>query len=253
MEERLNFVFVHGGHQAGWVWDECITALRLQGGPRVGATLALDAPGCGSKQGRNTEGLGIAEVVQEFLDDIQEAGIRKSILVGHSQAGSVMPMMIQQRPELFCRAVYVSAGAPLPGRSIAQMIGRSLRGTVEDEVGYPMDPDTVSVADRLATLFFNDMTDDQVRAFTAKFGKDHWPANTYTDPVVNYDGLDNVPATYVLCLQDFALPLHWQQTFADRLGAKRLARIDAGHQVMNTRPHALAEILLVEAELGQNT
>ena len=48
---------------------------------------------------------------------------------------------------------------------------------------------------------------------------------------------------------DFAL-LHgggqgdwvWDQTIA-----AIAARIDAGHQAMNTRPHALAEILLAEA------
>jgi pimeloyl-ACP methyl ester carboxylesterase len=35
---------------------------------------------------------------------------------------------------------------------------------------------------------------------------------------------------------------------AERLCAQRLVRIDAGHQVMNTRPHALAEALRLEAE-----
>ncbi|MFD2134238.1 hypothetical protein ACFSLT_01475 [Novosphingobium resinovorum] len=39
----------------------------------------------------------------------------------------------------------------------------------------------------------------------------------------------------------------WQERFADRLHARRLHRIDAGHQVMNTRPEALAEVLLAEA------
>ncbi|MNC99561.1 hypothetical protein D3C83_178940 [compost metagenome] len=40
----------------------------------------------------------------------------------------------------------------------------------------------------------------------------------------------------------------WQETFADRFHAQRIIRVDAGHQVQNTRPHALAEILRQEAE-----
>ena len=39
----------------------------------------------------------------------------------------------------------------------------------------------------------------------------------------------------------------WQERFAARVHANSTPRIDAGHQVMNTRPQALAEILLVEA------
>lgn len=38
-----------------------------------------------------------------------------------------------------------------------------------------------------------------------------------------------------------------QEIFAERLGAGRRVRIDAGRQVMNTRPHALAEVLRHEA------
>jgi hypothetical protein len=41
----------------------------------------------------------------------------------------------------------------------------------------------------------------------------------------------------------------WQAIFAERLRVKRLLHIDAGHQVMNTRPEALAELLRVEASL----
>jgi pimeloyl-ACP methyl ester carboxylesterase len=51
----------------------------------------------------------------------------------------------------------------------------------------------------------------------------------------------------VICLRDGILPVSWQEVFATRLQASRRVRIDAGHQVMNTRPEALAEILRYEA------
>lgn len=59
--------------------------------------------------------------------------------------------------------------------------------------------------------------------------------------------LDKVPATYVLCLRDNILPTVWQEKFTGRFHADKIVQIDAGHQVMNTRPHALAEVLLREA------
>ena len=43
------------------------------------------------------------------------------------------------------------------------------------------------------------------------------------------------------------LPVAWQEIFAERLRVERRIRIDCAHQAMNTRPHALAEILRLEA------
>jgi hypothetical protein len=68
-----------------------------------------------------------------------------------------------------------------------------------------------------------------------------------------YGHLRGLPARYVVCLQDATLAPLWQEILrtAACYGA---IRVDAGHQVMNTRPHALAEILLLaaaESEAGE--
>lgn len=253
MTSSLNFVFLHGGGQAGWVWDECISALRAQAGDRIGAVLALNAPGCGEKRNRNTENLVMADVVRELIADIENAGLSDVILVGHSQAGQPMPMMARLRPDLFRRLVYVSCSAPLPGQSVSQMIGKSIQGTNADEVGWPVDPASTSMEERFALMFCNDMSDKQTKDFLGKIGKDTWPLKTYAESAWHYDDLDAVRATYVLCLRDQALPAAWQEIFARRFGVERIVRIDAGHQAMNSRPQALAEILLVEATATVNS
>jgi len=61
------------------------------------------------------------------------------------------------------------------------------------------------------------------------------------------DHLEATPASYLICLRDAVLPVSWQTVFAGRFKASRLVRLDAGHQVMNTRPHAVAEALRHEA------
>jgi len=63
----------------------------------------------------------------------------------------------------------------------------------------------------------------------------------------SFDNLGAIPASYVVCLRDGILPVAWQEIFATRLKTAEQVRIDAGHQVMNTRPHALAEVLRLEA------
>ena len=127
------------------------------------------------------------------------------------------------------------------------MMGSGLQGANSSEVGWPLDPKTSSVAQRYSLMFCNDMHEPRKSEFLCKLGKDMWPLQTYASSSWIYDHLDLVPATFIVCLKDLSLPPAWQEIFASRLKARKIVRIDAGHQVMNTRPEALAEIIRYEA------
>jgi len=242
----IDFAFLHGGGQGGWVWDETIAALRQQTNGEV-RTFALDVPGCGVKRGRDTAELTVDDVTVELLSDLTNAGMEDIILVGHSQAGTIMPRLTQMRPDLFRRLIYVSCSSPLPGQTILQMMGTCLHGESEDEVGWPTESKARDVRERYPRMFCNDMTEAETAAFLAKLDRDAWPMKSYAETNWRYDHLDHTPATYVVCSRDGILPVAWQEKFADRFKARRVVRLDAGHQAMSTRPHALAELLLREA------
>jgi pimeloyl-ACP methyl ester carboxylesterase len=242
-KQATDYALLHGGGQGSWVWEETIAALGLQTAGSFGRALALDVPGCGTKRGRVTDAIGPDEVAAELIQDILTAGLRDVVLVGHSQAGTILPLMIQQRLDLFRRVIYVSCMAPLAGQTNLALMGLHLRGVKADEVGWPVDPATHTYEQRYTAMFCNDMDSRDTATFLAKLGSDSWPARTYSATDWRYDGLGGVPATYVVCLRDEALPAAWQMTFATRVHASQIVRIDAGHQVMSTRPHALAEVL----------
>lgn len=247
-----DFAFLHGGGQGGWVWDETIAAMKVQAGegqagPGAHRFLALDAPGCGAKRGRDTSGYAFADTTRELIADIEAAGFRDVVLVGHSQAGMTMPHMAELAPTgLLRKLVYVTCSAPLPGMTTLDQMGHCRHGENPEQVGYPVGPGA-SMEERYRLMFCNDMDEDAAAAFLGKLGKDGWPASCYTHGDWRRDHLRSLPASYVVCLRDLALPVEWQERFADRLHARRIVRLDAGHQAMNTRPHALAEILLAEA------
>jgi pimeloyl-ACP methyl ester carboxylesterase len=241
-----DFVFLHGGGQGGWVWEETITALQAQSGGRA-QCLALDAPGCGAKRERDTDGMTFAEVNRELLADVDAFGMKGAVLVGHSQAGLHLPHMTELRPGLFSRLIFVTCTAPLPGTTTLEQMGNSRHGENPNEVGWPVDPATTSGMDRLRAMFCNDMSPDQADAFMAKLGRDMWPACCHHERNWRRDHLADVPSSYVLCLRDHALTPPWQERFAERLHADRTMSIDAGHQVMNSKPQALAEVLLAES------
>lgn len=247
MHESVNFAFLHGGGQGAWVWDEVIAALDRQTNGAFGRALALDVPGCGTKRGRVTDNIDNEGVARELIADIERAGMHDVILVGHSQAGQVMPFMVGIRPTLFRRLIYVTCSIPLAGQSVLQMMGNARQGSNATEVGFPFDPKTEAIGEKYPLMFCNDMSPEQTTSFVGRLGHDSWPQKTYTFTEWPYDCVGIVPASYVICLRDNVLPAGWQRRFADRFKAKRRISIDAGHQVMNTRPNALAESLLIEA------
>jgi pimeloyl-ACP methyl ester carboxylesterase len=247
MHAASDFVFVHGGGQGGWVWEKTIAALARQTNGGFGRALALDAPGCGTKRARSGDVLDNLAIAHEFVHEIEAAGMTDVILVGHSQAGNILPFIAESKPELIRRFVYVSCSIPSPQQSVREMMGSGEHGSDPDQVGWPRDFVAMNDIERIALLFCNDMTGDERSAFQARLGEDHWPAPTYSFRDWRTDHLRDVRGTYVKCLRDVILPIEWQDVFAKRLAVDRIVSIDAGHQAMISRPHALAEIIRHEA------
>ena len=244
-----DFAFLHGGGQGGWVWAETIAAMKLQAA-QSGAShrfLALDAPGCGTKRGRDTSQIAFAEIAPELISDIEAAGMNDVVLIGHSQAGMTLPHMAEIAPALVRKLVYLTCSAPQQGKTTIEKMGNGVHGSNPDEVGWPVDPATSTMEERFRAMFCNDMDTVEADAFLAKLGKDMWPAACYTQRDWRFDHLAAIPSTFILCLRDMSLPPDWQERFADQLHCDHIVHLDAGHQAMNTRPHGLAEILLAEA------
>lgn len=246
----VNFAFLHGGGQGSWVWDETIAALRTQSTGAVDC-LALDVPGCGAKRDRDTSAIAFDDIARELVADIEATGMTDVVLVGHSQAGMVLPRMAEFAPRLLGKLVYVTCSAPPPGMNTIERMGDGMHGEREDQIGWPVDPNTSTLEERFRAMFCNDMVPAQQDAFLAKLGKDMWPMSSYAYRDWRYDHLGAIPATFVHCLRDMSLPSVWQDRFGGVLKVGNVVRIDAGHQAMNTRPQALAEILLTEVPLAQ--
>ena len=243
MTDTPAFALLHGGGQGGWVWDDTAAVLRESGA----SVLALDIPGCGSKRTRDTIELGVEDVADELIADIRSAGLKNVTLVGHSQAGTMLPVLVERAPELFRRLIYLSCSAPLPGHSVIDQMGRGVHGADPDEVGWPLDPDTYGREVQYPLMFCNDMDDAQTAAFMARPLDENWPMAVTFAVHWHYDHLANWSSTYIVCERDGILPVEWQRRFAERLHCQRIVSIDAGHQAMMTQPKVLAELLLTEA------
>ncbi|MCB2048940.1 MAG: alpha/beta hydrolase [Novosphingobium sp.] len=243
-----DFIFLHGGGQGSWIWDETLAAMNQQSGGSA-RCLALDIPGCGTKRGRDTASMTFDDIVAELAADIAAAGFDKPIIVGHSQAGQVLPKLELVMPGAFARHVYVSCIAHENGHTIADMMSAQVEQDPDGPLAGVFSDPELPMRERFRVMFANDMTHDEQETFLDKLEKDEWPPIAYTNREWRYDHLGQVPTTYVHCLQDQVLTPHWQRIFADRFRCERTVHIDAAHQVQNTRPQALAEVLLAESRL----
>lgn len=237
-----NFVLLHGGGQGSWVWRELIDALAA----RSADCLTLDVPGCGTKRARDTSAIEFDDIAIELIAELEAAGAQDVILVGHSQAGQLIARMAERAPDLFGRLIYVTCSAPPDGTSVLELMGGCRHGESEDCVGYPLDPAAGPFEENFPIMFGNDMSAADRDAFLARLGPDNWPLSSYIHRDWRYSHLSSFPSTFVLCERDMALPPAWQERFAATLQVTNIVRIDAGHQVMNSQPEALADVLLAQ-------
>ncbi len=232
-----DFIFQHGAMMGCWVWDELIEELKARAPDNRYA--AFDVPGCGSKRSIDTRELTFDDVVASVLADLDASGMEDIVLVGHSQGGTLITRLAEERPAKIRKLVYIASLAPDPGQSVMEAAEADNDG---EEVK------ATNMIEGIRNMLCNDMDVPMTREFLSKLGGgDAWPPHSYTVKGWRYDHLGNVPVTYVFCEQDNCVPPAKQEAYLANLGADKVIRIDSGHQPMNSRPGELADMLLAEA------
>jgi pimeloyl-ACP methyl ester carboxylesterase len=169
----------------------------------------------------------------------QLAGEDVELLVGHSIAGTFLPLAAALvRPRL---TVFLCAMVPVAGQSLAdqQAADPSMvcfpYDMIMDEQGRTLAPPDVARA-----LYYSDCSDDVVAAAVARLRPQ---AGTIRSSVFPEDGWPHISAAYVICTEDPVVSPEWSRRVArDRLGVEPL-ELPGGHSPMLSRPHQLAELL----------
>ena len=98
----MEFVLVHGSYHGAWCWDLLRPELERLGHRAVAVDLPISDPAAAAEA--------YADVVLGAVD-----GLTDPVLVGHSMAGLVIPLVAARRPVR--RLVFLAAMLPIPGRS----------------------------------------------------------------------------------------------------------------------------------------
>jgi pimeloyl-ACP methyl ester carboxylesterase len=228
-------ILVHGGGHGAWCWERL---LPLLGGP----VLAVDLPPV-SIRGGPGRNVGLEEVghftVEDWaatvIDAADGAGWERFVLVGHSLGGLTLAETACRAPSRVAHLVYVSASIPPVGGTVLDIlppgfIERTASGLVDEVV---------------REIFCNDMDEEQIRFVIDHVGTE--VIDVITTPVTRGGLPTTMATTFVRLLRDQALPPETQDACIGRLRAEadhvEVVEIDAGHNVMISRPDVLAEVL----------
>jgi pimeloyl-ACP methyl ester carboxylesterase len=243
-------VFVHGGAHGAWCWEPVLPYLD-------GEAVAVDLP---PKSVRGGPGrleslpelrtLTIDDFSRSLLEDVDAAGIEGFVLVGHSMGGLTISEVARRVPDRVEQLVYVSCMVPPEGGSAIEALPEGLqdmtRQAVEEMRRGGSNPIGGLDEETTRSMFCNDMDEEQARFVLDRTGTE--AAVVLAEPVTRAGIPPQLPKTFVKLLQDQSLPPDHQDVLVENLRASpggdvEVVTIDAGHDVMISRPKELADVL----------
>lgn len=239
-------VLIHGGGHAADCWDPTIGELR-RAAPQL-QVLTVDLPGRRGKPG-DLRTATIRDWVDSVVDDIDTAGLRDVVVVGHSAAGLIVPGVVTKLGAARAReAVFVSAFVPPQGSALVDTLPRLAAPFIRWAARFARNYRAPGAA---GLLFCNGMNPAQRQFATSRV----YPESlTITAERVDRSNMpDCVPRTWIMTLRDRAVSKDRQQRGIEALGGVGVVySIDACHDVMISQPQRLAQILLERCETRTN-
>lgn len=232
------FLLVHGMSHGGWAWEPLARRLE-RAGHRV---VAPDLPGHGrwaAERGRAS----ITAYARAAADAAIQAGLSRAIVVGHSMGGVVIPKVAELIPArvrhlVFVAAVVLPDGGRLLTAHLPPAAAALLHGLARAGGGAAQYPAAMAWSRWLGDLAPGDpRVTDTLARLTPQ------PLRPWLERVDmrRFHAL-RVPATYVRCLADVAVPPARAAAYAARLGVTPID-LDCAHSPMLSAPDALARIL----------
>jgi pimeloyl-ACP methyl ester carboxylesterase len=217
------FGLVHGGGFGAWCWERLIPELQTRGHEAATVDVTPEDQAAGAAH--------CAEVVARAF-----AAIDDLVLVGHSIAGLILPLVAVRRPVQ--RLIFLHALLPQPGRSVLDQ-HRAEPDMFNPEIFTAQAPFWEDEAVALRFLLHDcppEVARDAFRRLRPEpgvLGREVTPLRAWPD----------VPCAYIVCADDRTARPAWARRAArERLGVEP-TEIPSGHCPFLSRPEQLAEAL----------
>jgi pimeloyl-ACP methyl ester carboxylesterase len=225
----MDFALVHGSYHGAWCWDLLRPELERLGHRVITVDLPIADPTLGAAD--------YARMIDTAIGPRSEP-----ILVGHSMAGLVTPLVAARRPVR--KLVFLAAFLPSPGKSANdQRVSEAIDGRVRPKTAEWTDlgDDVWMVGPNTATeLFFHDAPAALARWATKRLRPQSYRVMKEISPLAKWP---DVESRSIVCRDDRALNPEWIRAVArERLGVEAI-EIGGSHSPFLVRPTELAQVL----------
>ncbi len=225
------FALVHGSWHGAWCWTKLVPELEALGHRAVTMDLPIEDSEAGLTR--------YAEIVAESLSGVDDDVV---VLVGHSFAGSTIPLVARHRR--VARLVFLCSLVPRPGASVTDRYTTEsvyvpgFVGNTEvraDGASYWPDPEAA------VRCFYHDCAPadaawavSRLRAQSAAPRLEPWPV----------DAIPDVPRSSIVCRDERCIDPDWSRAMSRELLGVEPVELDGGHSPFLSRPAELARVLV---------
>ena len=233
---KAPFVLVHGAWHGGWCWDRVKPLLEAAGHQVFAPTLA----GLAERSGELSRAINLDTHARDVINVLERNDLHDVILVGHSYAGMVIPLVADRVPRRLKRLVFLDAlllENNMSFRSSVPTDAWAARMKQAQEkgrgIGFPPFP---------AAAF--GITDKADQAWVDGKLTPH-PIGTYEQAMVLRNPFGNgIDKVYVDCTNPIMAPVNASRSKARAQPGWKYDAIATGHDAMVSAPRELAALFL---------
>jgi len=230
-----NYLLIHGAMRGAWLWDK-LMPLLMKGG---GNPIAIDLPGHGDRKAESA-GVTMSSYIDDVIQFIRRENLKDLVLVGHSMSGIVISKLAEEIPERIKHLVYLAAVVPKDNEALIDLLTNERRETLQKLHGKVKE--VFGPLEQLGPMYFTDQEGEEKEFYMRQLTPQ--PLAPFFEKIhFNQFPKIAIPKTYILGLRDKSLPPELTRKFAERLEVKPM-EIDAGHDMMVSRPDEVAKALL---------
>jgi pimeloyl-ACP methyl ester carboxylesterase len=230
-----NYLLIHGAMRGAWLWDK-LMPLLMKGG---GNPIAIDLPGHGYRTAEASFTT-MSTYINDVIQFIRKENLKDLVLVGHSMSGIVISKVAEEIPDRIKHLVYLAAVVPRNNEALIDLLTKERQETLRKLQGKARE--LFGPLETLRPMYFTDLEGEEKESYLRQLTPQ--PLAPFFEKI-QFKKFPKIPVpkTYILGLKDKSLPPDLTRRFAERLEVTPV-EIDAGHDLMVSRPGEVAKALL---------
>jgi len=233
------FVLVHGGGHGGWCYGRLSPLLRTAGHTVLAPTLT----GLGERKHLLRPGIDLDTHITDVVNMLEYEDLTDVILAGHSYGGMVITGVADRAAPRIGHLVFLDAAHPKNGESLAD-IAAPMMAMARNEMRVVDGVELVLWPDSQAVAHYGVTDAADFAWLKSKLTPHPWKCFTQKLLLTNETAVGRIPRTNICCTAGLQAPGYREEMQK----AERFFEIDTGHDLMITRPRAVADMLLQVAQ-----